>query len=310
MQIKHFSVPLMMAVAMSLSGSILTAAEEADAQVKLAREYFLNGKFNECISVLEREPEDRRNAEALNMMGGSLAKLSKDQEAERNFRAAITRYPNHLAAYFNLGQFYLERQSPTKAITVLQAGLKVFPKSDRLLRALGTAYQVSGNLRYAQATFERWVQLDSKSNEAYAMLGDSYLEAGDYGPAVVNLRSAADRSPRDARIQYLLALAYSYLGQIKESQACLQRTLELDPGFCMAFYQLAKGELDRNNDPQAFEFLKKAVACNPAQAQPYYQLSRIYSRRGESALADQEMQLFLKYRLPTSAKGMVSATEP
>ena len=112
-----------------------------------------------------------------------------------------------------------------------------------------------------------------------------------------------------ARVQYLLALAHSYLGQVSESQACLRRALELDPAFCLAYYQLAKGELDRDNEPLAFEFLKKATACDPTQAPPHYQLSRIYSRRGESAVAEQEMRLFLKYRLP-STKGMVSGTHP
>ena len=60
---------------------------------------------------------------------------------------------------------------------------------------------------------------------------------------------------------------------------------------------------------EAFELLKKATTCDPTQAPAHYQLSRIYSRRGESAAADQEMRLFLKYRLP-STKGMMSGINP
>ena len=65
-----------------------------------------------------------------------------------------------------------------------------------------------------------------------------------------------------------------------------------------------------NNEPLAFEFLKKAIVCDPTQPQSHYQLSRIYSRRGESALAEQEMRLFLKYRLQSPTKGMVSRSHP
>jgi tetratricopeptide (TPR) repeat protein len=306
---KRFPFAVIAAVLMSLIGSMLDGMEDPGRELKLAKEYFRDGRFAECLRVLERQPERRRDAEALNMMGASLAKLGKNEDAERSFREAISRYPHHLAAYHNLGRFYIERQSNTQAIAVLQDGLNVFPKSDQLLRALGTIYQLSGHLQDAHVTFERWVQLRPESDEAYAMLGDSYLESGEYGPALTNLRKAAELTPRSARVQYLLALAHSYLGQAKESQACLRRALELDSAFCLAYYQLAKGELDRNNEPVAFELLKKATTCDPTQAPAHYQLSRIYSRRGESAAADQEMRLFLKYRLP-STKGMVSGTHP
>jgi tetratricopeptide (TPR) repeat protein len=306
---KRFPAPVVAAVTISLAASGLASAEDPSQELKLARDYFSDGRFAECLRILERQPANRRDAEALNMMGASLAKLGKNQDAEQSFQAAISRYPHHLAAYNNLGQLYIQQHSHGPAIAVLREGLNVFPKSERLLRALGTVYQLSGQLEDAHVTFERWVQLRPESDEAYAMLGDSYLESGQYGSAVTNLRKAAKLSPRSARFQYLLALAHSYLGQVSESQTCLRRALELDPGFCLAYYQLAKGELDRNNEPLAFEFLKKATACDPTQAPPHYQLSRIYSRRGETAVAEQEMGLFLKYRLP-STKGMVSGTNP
>jgi tetratricopeptide (TPR) repeat protein len=306
---KRFPGPVIAAVTISLVASGLATAEDPSRELKLARDYFRDGRFAECLRILERQPENQRDAEALNMMGASLAKLGKNQDAERSFREAIRRYPHHLAAYHNLGQLYMEQQSHGQAIAVLQEGLNVFPKSEHLLRALGTVYQLSGHLQDAHVTFERWVQLWPESDEAYAMLEDSYLESGEYGPAVTNLRKAAELGPRSARVQYLLALAHSYLSQVSESQACLRRALELDPAFCLAYYQVAKGELDRDNEPLAFEFLKKATACDPTQAPPHYQLSRIYSRRGESAVAEQEMHLFLKFRLP-STKGMVSGTHP
>jgi tetratricopeptide (TPR) repeat protein len=306
---KRFSVPFVAAVIMSLAGSGIAGAEDSSQELKLARDYFRDGRFAECLRVLQHQPENRRDAEVLNMMGASLAKLGKNEDAERNFRGAISRYPHHLAAYHNLGQLYIERHLHAQAIAVLKDGLSVFPKSEHLLRALGTVYQLSGHLQDAHATFERWVQLWPESDEAYAMLGDSYLESGEYGPAVTNLRRSAELSPRSPRVQYLLALAHSYLGQVTESQACLRRVLELDPAFCLAYYQLAKEELD-NNEPLAFELLKKATVCDPTQPQSHYQLSRIYSRRGKSALADQEMRLFLKYRLQSPTKGMVSRSRP
>jgi tetratricopeptide (TPR) repeat protein len=297
-----------MFAAILLSLAVCGFAAAADSGLKLARAYFTEGKFSECLQFLDQLPENERDAEALNMLGASLAKLGRSVDAERSFRETIQRFPHHLAAYHNLGQFYLERQSYAQAIIVLQDGLKMFPQSARLLRALGMACQLSGRFEDAHSAFERWVQLDPENDEAYAVLGDSYLESGAYDSALANLTKAAQLNPRSARVQYLLGLAHSYLGHGSESQACLRRAIELDQAFCLAYYQLAKGELDQNNELPAFELLKKTVACDPTQAPPHYQLSRIYSRRGESTLAEQEMRLFLKYRLPAPASGMASAT--
>ena len=242
---KRFPVPFVAAVTISLAASGIASAEDSSQELKLARDYFRDGRFAECLRVLRAQPENRRDAEVLNMMGASLAKLGKNQDAERSFREAISRYPHHLAAYHNLGQLYIEQQSHAQAIAVLKDGLNVFPKSEHLLRALGTVYQLSGHLQDAHVTFERWVQLWPESDEAYAMLGDSYLESGEYGPAVTNLRKSAELSPRSPRVQYLLALAHSYLGQVTESQACLRRVLELDPGLLPGLLSACQGRVGR-----------------------------------------------------------------
>jgi protein O-GlcNAc transferase len=297
-------------VASSLLGGRPACAEDPSGEVALARDSFLGGRFPECLRILEDIPETQRNAEALNMIGGSQAKLGRTEEAERTFRVAISRYPHHLATYYNLAQLLTGRQSYDQAIALLKEGLQVFPQSDRLLRALGTAYQVSGRFQDAQGVFQRWAQLSSESDEPYAMLGDSYLESGEYALAMASLRKAEERNRRSPRILYLLALAYSYLGKVADSQLLLRSAIELDPTFCLTYYQLAKGELDGGSEGTALEFLKKAAECDPTLAQAHYQLSRIYSRRGESALAEEEMRTFLKLRLPSQGKGMVSAMHP
>jgi protein O-GlcNAc transferase len=297
-------------VALSLPGNGPARAEDANREVARARDSYLAGRFVECLRILEDMPETHRNAGARNMIGGSQAKLGRTEEAERTFRGAISRYPEHLAAYYNLAQLLTGRQSYDEAISILKVGLQIFPRSDRLLRGLGTAYQVSGHFRDARTVFQRWVQLSPASDEPYAMLGDSYLESGDYTSAMASLSKAEECNPRNARVRYLLALAHSYLGQVAESQLLLRSVIEVDPSFCLAYDQLAKNELDRGSEEPALEFLKKAIECDPTLAQAHYQLSRVYFRRGEKALAEEETRTFLKFRLPSQGKGMVSAIRP
>ena len=294
------------------SGRYAPAAEQdADRVVEQAREAFRSGRFGECVRMLEGRPETAHSPEALNMLGGSLAKLGRADAAERALRLAMDRFPEHLAAYYNLAQFFLERKKPEQAIPILTDGLRVFPRSDRLLRTLGTSYQQSGHFKDAQTTFRKWAAISPASDEPYAMLGDSYLEAGEYTEALESLAQAERRNARNPRVEYLLGLAHSYLGQVGESQACLHRVLELDPGFCLAYYQLAKGELDRREDTKAVDLLRAATACDPKLAQAHYQLSRLYARRGESKLADHEMQLFLQFRLsPTAGQMAAPGSKP
>jgi len=266
-------------------------AARADA-VAEARAHFVSGRFRECLAILEPLPESARDADVLNMLGGSYAQLGLSDDAQRAFRAAIRRFPDHLAAYQNLGAFLLERNANQEAVEFLTPAVSRFPKSHGLIRTLGVACQRAGRYEEAQAQFRRLPDSD-------ALLGDSYLESGDYPAALAYLNQAARKHPTDAKISYLLGLAHSYRADADSAQAALQRVLELDPRFCLAYHQITKLKLDASDVFGALAYGKQAIQCDPQLAPPHYLMSRIHSMLGDAAQSEEEMRLFLSLRLDT-----------
>ncbi len=264
-------------------------AARADA-VPEARAHFVSGRFRECVALLEPLPESARDADVLNMLGGSYAQLGLSDDAQSAFRAAIRRFPDHLAAYQNLGAFLLERNANQEAVEVLTPAVSRFPKSHGLIRTLGVACQRAGRYEEAQAQFRRLPDSD-------ALLGNSYLESGNYPVALAYLNQAARKHPTDAKISYLLGLAYSYLADADRAYAALQRVLELDPRFCLAYHQFTKLKLDASDVADALAYGKQAIQCYPQLAAPHYLISRIHPMLGNAAEFEKEMRLFLTLRL-------------
>jgi len=74
--------------------------------------------------------------ETYTKMGEMKILINKPQEAETNYRAALKLKPGYAPAYAGLSDLYETQGHTDKAIAVLQAGLKVNPKSSALKKKL------------------------------------------------------------------------------------------------------------------------------------------------------------------------------
>lgn len=273
--------------------------QRLEVRLELAQAYFRSNQFQECLLVLNEWPNLQDTPEALNLVGATLSKMGKPVEAETAFRQAIEKDPKNHDAYYNLALVLLKRESTAEAIAVFQKALALFPNSQNLITTLGIAYQLKGQLEAARAEFSRLLKLDPSSSQAHLLLGSSYLESGQHSLALNHLEKAEKLDSNNSKTCYLLGLVHSFLGSEK-SQSYLERATTLDSNFCFAFYQLAKGKLEQGDDHGALEFSRKAAACDPGFAQPHYQMSQIYSRTGQTELAEKEMTLFqsIQSRIP------------
>jgi len=265
--------------------------QKLEAQLGLAQAYFRSSQFQECLLVLKRLPNLDSTPEALNLFGATLSKVGEQGKAETVLRRAIEQDPQNHDAYYNLALVLLKKESTTEAITVFQKAVALFPKSQNLITTLGIAYQLNGELEAARGEFNRLLSFYPSSSQAHLLLGSSYLESGQHLLARSHLEKSDALDSNNAKTCYLLGLVHSYLGNSEKSQAYLERTTKLDSSFCFAFYQLAKGELERNHNA-ALEYSRKAAACDPGFAQPHYQMSQIYANIGQKELAEKEMRLF------------------
>jgi tetratricopeptide (TPR) repeat protein len=114
-------------------------------------------------------------------------------------------------------------------------------------------------------------------------------DEGRISDAVAYYQKAIAAGEPSAVNHYLIAEAFTKFTPAgdDQSQAHLQRALELDPGFLQAHLALGKLYLRGNRFQDAAGELESVVRVDPKLAEAYYQLSRVYTRlkRREDAQA-------------------------
>lgn len=164
-----------------------------------------------------------------------LAQLYWAQErldlAERAYETAMQLSPN-VAAYTELSELRLRRGKLAQAIEGFCSILSVCPDFDRVLLGLGNAYYRSGKLLEAKECFDRILQRNPESKEAWHNLGalSGYLREDIEG-----------EHPYD------------------HAEYCIERAISLDPNFATAFHSLGNVYKNQGQIEKAIDAYSKAA---------------------------------------------------
>jgi superkiller protein 3 len=207
-------------------------------------------------------------------------RVGRPENAIPAMRLALARDPKQEAYHFRYGMLLTDTKAPAAAIIRLQESLTAFPQSPRLWLALGVAQQAAGKNDEATKSFARAAEIDAKFAPAYAYLGATYDERGQYAEAVNFYLKTIEVDP-DAAIAYYLvaeALLKSNTNDSKQIERHLRRAVALDSRFAQASASLGKLLLRTDRAEEAVIHLRRAVEIEPEFAQAHYQLGRALQR--------------------------------
>jgi tetratricopeptide (TPR) repeat protein len=187
------------------------------------------------------------------------------KDALKHFNFVLMTWPEHGDVYYHMGRAYSGLSNYKEAIKSLRRARELLPQHVPSGILLAYQYQRSTRLEEARALVEQLLaqsrQLStSQASELHALLGQLLQESSEPGApqrALDELRKAVELSPDNAL---------------------------LHQQFGMACLQAGKTELAQ----QAFT---EAIRLNPNVPAPYQQLSSIYSRRGDKAMAAEMARL-------------------
>jgi len=128
----------------------------------------------------------------------------------------------------DLGQY-------SRAATTLRSLLSDKPNDAFLLTLLGRALVGIENLKAAEKTFLRALQLDPGSIDAYLGLGYIYGRRGDLKKAISLFDSAIKADPESAKAYSDRGVTKGAMSQFKESIADFDRAIEIDPRYADAY---------------------------------------------------------------------------
>ena len=201
--------------------------------------------------------------------------------------------------YFEWGSELLVHRAVWQALEVFQQGVKAFPKSARMLSALGAALFAGARYDDAALRFCDASDLNPADPEPYIFMGK--IEMASLTPLACveqKLRRFVELQPENATANYLYAMAL-WKGQgdlaaqrvSRQVESLLTKAVTIDAKCSDAFLQLGILASSQHNYEKAIGYYRKAVEIAPRQGEAHYRLGMAYDRVGELEMAMKEFQL-------------------
>jgi len=244
------------------------------------------GRLTDSVATLQQAVATQPSrADAYYQLGLSYLALSKYDDARQALEHAKDLDPDASAIIQGLGESLLLGGKPTEAISVLH-GL-AYRNTGRLndFVSLATAYQLTGNLAAAEATYHDAVSRFPKEAAAYWRLGAMLALERRYDDALKALNKAQQMTPNDPRVLRDISLVLFREGKIPESLKEAQRLVALDPKSTDSRFYLAGLYQDSGDTTRAMELYRAILADNPDYAYALNNLAAVLTDSGNAAEA-------------------------
>jgi tetratricopeptide (TPR) repeat protein len=285
-------------------------ADKPDFAVAGVTDWTAVGGHGSDVSLRTSEALTR---ETLNLKSGTLPSGSKQGDADlhrrlgeidekkgdplaavHEFEQAVRLNPSE-ENYFAWGSELLLHRAVWQAAEVFRNGTKAYPKSARMLTALGTALFAGALYDEAAVSLCAGSDLNPADPEPYSFMGRIDI-AAPKPLACVEPRLArfVKERPADSSANYLYAMAlWKRQGPnaFERVETLLAKAVALDPKCADGYLQLGILYSSRHELQKAIGFYRKAIEADPQLGEGHYRLGVAYDRTGAPEKAKQEFQL-------------------
>jgi tetratricopeptide (TPR) repeat protein len=338
----------------SLRDAVARDPENFEANRRLGKSLVDNGKASEAVPYLERaarlNPGDddntyelalayadagnpdraRTQARALlvrqdkthqdrpelhHLLGDVEEKLGNPLEAVREYQRAAELDPSE-PNLFDWGTELLTHRALEPATEVFTRGNRLFPKSVRMLVALGVTWHARGSYDQAAQCLVNASDLAPDNPTPYVFLGKMQsVETTPSEGSGERLARFAELQPDNALANYYYAVSLwkRLTGSVDTErndehgvelstrvESLLQKAVHLDPKLGAAYLQLGILYSQRADLSRAISAYQKAIEASREEVSPgfdetleetHYRLARAYLRTGDKARAQEQLQL-------------------
>jgi len=267
-------------------------AQEPDftrARLLLAEVLLQNGSFEQAATaareVVESEPENARawaiKADALKLSGNAPAAVAdyrKALELERNTATLLAL----MDALARLGR-------EEEADRVLESYVDEDPTDAATAWMLGRVWEHRGRLSEAEAILERALEANESDNRLRTLLADVYRKQGKFDDAERLLRDALPVNP-SPEIYRALGALYSIKGDDTAAEETFRKGIAAFPDNLDMYVDLADLVSSGEEFSRGVAVLEKGIEANP-DAEPFYEaLASFYIRLSRSEEAERFME--------------------
>jgi tetratricopeptide (TPR) repeat protein len=226
----------------------------------------------------------------------ALAELAIDRgrwdEALRYAQEALKDDPRRAAAHYMAGNAYLNLKELPKAEAEFQEFVQLQPSSPKGPARLGYVHLAQQRYDDAEKQFERSLALDPKQIDALNGLVACYRLRGQTDKAITRIRQQIAQG-ETADVNNLLGQTYAELGQFGPAEQSLKRALELDPQNFNTYALLGGLYFREKATDKAVREFQEAVRVNPKSVGGWTVLGWLHDNLSQFDLAEKDYEAAL-----------------
>ena len=277
--------------AIGVFGRAVTAnPNDVDARYRLASVQLMAQHPKDALATLSPLLQgNTMNVTVLDLAASANEADGNTPEAVRILRQAIVTDPHNVNLYVDFANLCIDHQSYDVGVDMMNAGLKVEPKSAPLYVARGILYVQLAQFENAESDFEKADEMDPKSSIGSAAEGLAAAQQNDPDQALATVRAKLAKSPNDAFLLYLKAEIMTQKGpqtgspEFREALSSAKKSVALRPSLAQARDILAKLYLQQGQNQPAAEQSRQALKTDSKDQTALYHLIQALRKSGQTA---------------------------
>lgn len=256
------------------------AAKAGDraAVIALAETRILRGHHAEAVALLERRlQQDADDADVIGLLAKALDGAGKADLAIRAYARRLALIPRDEIAAARLAAILVQQRDYVRAGQVADAGLALHPGDAALHIQAARALLGRGRLPHALDAARRATDLAPQLPEAWLVLADVLIVAGEAAKAEAALAKCLELDPQHADALRKLGTLLVEMGEPRRAATVLLRAVKVAPASAPAWNALAAARHKDQDFAGALQALDQAVAAAPDEPD-------LHRNRGEIAL--------------------------
>jgi Tfp pilus assembly protein PilF len=168
----------------------------------------------------------------------------------------------------------------------------------------GIGLFLQGDLKGAQAAFEKVTEADPQSPDGWVNIGRAALQEGDLPRARVVLEKALALGPKLARANFFYGALLKTAGDYDQAAERFKIVLAQYPRDRVARNNLGRVLFLQRKYQEAIKVLEQVLAIDPEDLQAHYNLMLCYSGLGDQKMARDHQTLYLRFKADEAAQAI------
>ena len=206
---------------------------QANSYIQIGDDATAEGKLRELAITQGKNPV------VLERLGFVAMRQKRPVEAQSRFEESLQARPDYVPAMIDLLQLYESQHRAEPAIARIRQQIERAPKQSTFYEMLGDVYLQRGDYKNAEEAFAGALQQDKNADAAHIQLARVYSATGRLPQAIESVQGVLQRHSDYVPGYIFLGTLYQQTGAIKDAQQAYQNALQKNPDYAPALNNLA-----------------------------------------------------------------------